>query len=106
MEFSAYLMFNGTCEAAMNFYKDALSANITHIQRFGESPMPSEDPEWNQKIMHCGIEKDGFLIMGSDSRDKNGGIIEGNNVQMSINLHSPAEIDQVFAAISEGGRVT
>jgi PhnB protein len=106
MEFSVYLMFNGECEEAMNFYREALGAEMKMMQRYGESPMPSEDPEWNQKIMHCGIQKDGFLIMASDSRDKNGGIINGNNVHISLNFMSEEEISSTFEAISAGGQIT
>ena len=99
-------MFNGDCEAAMNFYQEALGAEQVSMQRYGDSPMPSEDAVWNKKIMHCGIRKDGFLIMASDSRDKNGGIVTGNNVQVSINLHSEEEINKVFAAMSAGANIT
>ena len=90
----------------MNFYQEALGAEQVSMQRYGDSPMPSEDPAWNQKVMHCGIRKDGFLIMASDSRDKSGGIVTGNNVQVSINLHSEEEINKVFAAMSGGANVT
>jgi hypothetical protein len=45
-------------------------------------------------------KKDGFLIMASDNRDKSGGIVTGNKVQVSINLHSEEEINKVFAAMS------
>jgi PhnB protein len=106
MEFSAYLMFNGDCEEALNFYEKALGAENIGMQRYGESPMPSEDAAWNQKIMHGALRKDGFLIMGSDSRDKNGGIITGNNVQLSITLKSAEEINQVFEQMSQGGIIT
>jgi PhnB protein len=106
MEFSAYLMFNGSCEEAMNFYRDALGAEMVSMQRYGESPMPSDDPVWNQKIMHCAIRKDRFLIMASDSRDKKGGIVTGNNVQISVGFESQEEIDRTFAAISAGGTIT
>lgn len=106
MEFSVYLMFNGNCEEALNFYKAALGAESLGMQRYGDSPMPSEDTAWNQKIMHGAIRKDGFLIMASDSRDKSGGIVTGNNVQVSITLDSVEEIDQVFERISKGANVT
>jgi PhnB protein len=68
--------------------------------------MPSDDPVWNQKIMHCAIRKDRFLIMASDSRDKKGGIVTGNNVQISVGFESQEEIDRTFAAISAGGTIT
>lgn len=106
MEFSAYLMYNGNCEAAINFYKDALDANMLHLQRFGDSEMAEIDPAWKDKILHCGIEKDGFIIMASDSRNSRGGVVRGDNVQLSVNHNSEEEIDAVFAAISEGGNIT
>ncbi|MEO6833481.1 MAG: VOC family protein [Chitinophagaceae bacterium] len=106
MEFSVYLMFNGNCEAAINFYKEALGANLLHLQRFGESDMPDIDPVWKDKILHCGIEKEGFIIMGSDSKDSTGGVVRGDNVQLSINHTSEEEIDKTFAAISAGGNIT
>ena len=106
MEFSVYLMFNGNCEAAINFYKEALDANLLHLQRFGESDMPDIDPVWKDKILHCGIEKEGFIIMGSDSKDSTGGVVRGDNVQLSINHTSEEEIDKTFVAISAGGNIT
>jgi len=106
MEFSVYLMFNGDCEAAINFYKEALGAEMLHMQRFAESEMPAMDPEWAQKILHCGLQKDGFVIMASDSRDKNGGIVTGNNVQVSVSFKEESEIDKTFAAIAAGGEIT
>lgn len=106
MEFSAYLMFNGDCEAAINFYKEALDANLLHFQRFGDSDMPDLDPALKDKVLHCGIEKDGFIIMASDSNVPSGGVVRGDNVQLSINHNSEGEIDKIFAAISAGGKVT
>ena len=106
MEFSVYLMFNGDCEAAINFYVKALGAEMKHLQRFGESPMATGDPEQDEKILHCGIEKDGFMIMASDNNDKKEGIVSGNNVHVSVNLNSESEIENVFNAISEGGTIT
>lgn len=106
MEFSIYLMFNGNCEEAINFYQNALGAEMLGLQRYSDSPMPSQDADWNQKILHCALRKDGFLIMASDSRDKAGGIVTGNNVQISITLGSEEEINSVFEKFTAGGHIT
>lgn len=105
MEFSVYLNFNGNCEDAMNFYKEALGAEMKMMQRFGDSPMPNVAEEDKHKVLHCGIEKDGFFIMASDTMSKDH-VTFGNNSSISLNFHNEAEIDQTFAAISEGGKVT
>lgn len=106
MEFSIYLMFNGNCEEAMSFYQNALGAESVGLQRYSDSPMPTADPEWNQKVLHCAIRKDGFLIMASDSRDKSGGIVTGNNVQISVTLKDEEEINRIFGNFSEGATIT
>lgn len=106
MEFSIYLMFNGNCEEAIRFYQDALDAEMLGLQRYSDSPMPAQDPDWNQKILHCAIRKEGFLFMASDSRDKSGGIVTGNNVQISITLNSEEEINGIFEKFSRGGHIT
>ena len=104
MEFSIYLNFNGTCEEAMNFYKDALGAEMKMMQRYGESPMPHDEADKN-RVLHCGIEKDGFLIMASDSNAQHP-VTFGNNAAISINFHNEAEIDRIYAALSAGGQQT
>lgn len=108
MEFSVYLAFNGTCAEAMNFYKEALGANMVTMQRFSDMPpnpnMPVAEEDKN-KVLHCSIEKDGQHIMASDSNSKHP-VTFGNNATISVNLHSDEEIERVFNAISAGGNVT
>lgn len=51
MKLTPYIYFKGNAEEAMNFYAEALGGNIASIQRYGDSPMPS-DVDYTQKIMH------------------------------------------------------
>ena len=104
MEFSVYLAFNGQCEAAMNFYKDALGAEMKMMQRYSDSPMPHA-PEDANLILHSNMEKDGFILMGSDGSSKHP-VTFGDNAAISINFHSDEEITRVFNAISAGGHIT
>ena len=52
MQLSPYLAFNGTCEAALNFYKDIFNGEIVEFMRFGDSPMEISDDAKN-RIMHA-----------------------------------------------------
>jgi len=46
-----YLMYNGVCEEAMNFYKECFNGEIVNMGRYGDSPM--EVPESHKtKIVH------------------------------------------------------
>ena len=40
MKLTTYLNFNGSCEAAFNFYAEALEGEITAVNRFEGGPMP------------------------------------------------------------------
>ena len=109
MDYSVYLTFNGNCEEAMNFYKDALGAEMISIQRFGDMPpMPGAPPlsdEDKKRVLHCNIGKDGRTIMASDSQAHHP-VTFGNNAAISLNFSNEADIDRTFAAISAGGNIT
>ena len=40
MDVNPYLMFNGRCEEALEFYKSAVGASDVHLIRFSEAPAP------------------------------------------------------------------
>ena len=44
MNVQPYLFFNGRCEEALGFYRDALGAEVTALMRFRENPEPSHNP--------------------------------------------------------------
>ena len=52
-----YLFFAGRCEEALNFYQNALGAEIDMIMRFNESPEPTPpgmlQAGFEQKVMHA-----------------------------------------------------
>ena len=64
-----YLMFNGTCEKAMHFYKDCFDGELGYLGRYGDSPM-NVDPADKDKIMHVEFKFWGGSIMASDHIDK------------------------------------
>ena len=42
MKVQPYLMFNGRCEEAINFYKAELGAEVLALMRFKENPPPPD----------------------------------------------------------------
>ena len=105
-----YLTFDGTCEAAFNFYKSVFGGEFQFIGKFKdmpdnpEYPVPDADKE---KIMHVSlpISKE-TTLMGSDSSEAFGHIeAQGNNFSISVNSDSVEEITRIYNALSKGGKI-
>lgn len=103
MNLIIYLFFNGNCEEAMNFYKDALHGTVELVQRYGDAPMPTDEADKN-KIMHATMKMDKFTMMFSDSGAKQD-VTFGTNYALSLDFKDQDSIDKTYAALSEGGTV-
>jgi PhnB protein len=102
-----YLMFNGDCEKALNFYKDALDGKITYLGRYDESPL-EVDNEFNDKIIHSELKWDGGAIMASDHLKGADFHTErsGSNVHLNLSFIDETEMMNVFNKLKAGGKVT
>ena len=65
MQLTPYIMFNGNCEEALNFYAKALGGGIVHLFRYEGSPMESMASD-KQKIMHATMIAKDITIKGAD----------------------------------------
>jgi PhnB protein len=102
-EVVTYLNFDGNCREAMTFYKECLGAEL-HLIPFSEMP-GDHPPESKHRIMHARLAKGAMAIMASDTMPGMP-LHQGNNFSISIQCDSQHEIDSLFAALSEGGKVT
>ncbi|MBE0639014.1 MAG: VOC family protein [Bacteroidales bacterium] len=104
-----YLTFNGNCEEAFNFYKSVFGGEFPYIGRFKDMPAGSPVPDdMKEKIMHVSlpISKE-TTLMGSDASETFGQTANfGDNISLSVNTDSEEEATSLFAALSEGGRIT
>ncbi len=104
MILTPYIHFQGNAEEALNFYKEALGGEIISINRYGDSPMPS-DEDYKNKIIHSRLQFGSNLIMISDTFKGNIVSTKGN-IQLSISMDDEAKTQEIFDKISAGGRVT
>lgn len=105
MSLITYLFFNGNCEEAMNFYATAVSnSSIQYMQRYGETDMPVDDA-YKNKVMHAVMTIHGTTVMMSDANEKSQVTI-GNNFSLSIDFKEEGEMEAIFNALSDGGKVT
>ena len=107
MSVQPYLTFGGRCQEAVDFYRDALGAEVEMLMRFKESPdtpPPGMVPaNWGDKVMHCSLKIGDTVLMVSD------GCASGENFQgfsLSLTVANEAEVDRKFAALSDRGQVT
>lgn len=102
-----YLFFNGRCEQALEFYRQALGAEVEMIMRYKESPEPPPPgmvpPDWGEKIMHTSFRIGGHRIMASDGCSETPGF---NGFSLSLSVTTEAEAGRCFTALAAGGKVT
>ncbi len=105
-----YLNFNGNCEQAFEFYKEAFGGEFVVLSRFDEMPdnQNYEIPEnYKDKVMHVSLPiSEGSVLMGCDSPDAFAETAEfGPNFSISINTDSVEKTKALFTHLSEGGLV-
>ena len=102
-----YLFFDGRCEEAVEFYRKKLGAEVTMMMRFSDSPEPPPPgmvpPGSEKKIMHTSFRIGETTVMASDGDCKGKASFAG--FSLSLSVASDAQAEQVFAALSDGGKV-
>jgi PhnB protein len=99
-----YLIFNGRCEEAIEFYRKALGAEVTMLLRFKDAPDPSMcTPGSENKVMHANLQIGESVILASDGRCT--GQMSFAGFSLSLTLKNVADADRFFAALSDGGQV-
>ena len=100
-----YLFFGGRCEEALEFYRQAIGAEVLMMMRYKDSPDPHGMPEcFVDKIMHAGFRVGATTVMASDGSCEAPANFEG--FSLSITVPDEAEADRVYAALAEGGLET
>jgi PhnB protein len=99
-----YLFFDGRCEEALEFYKNALGAQVLMLVRYKENPDSSHNPPGAEnKIMHARLTVGGSVIFASDGHCAGKPQFEG--FSLSITVDSEAGADRYFNALADGGQV-
>ena len=101
-EFQTYLNFNGNCRQAMEFYAKCLGAELFTMP-FSQGPM-EVSAEAKDKVLHARLSKGTQVIMASDC-PPGVPLQQGNNFSININCESREELDKLFAALGEKGKV-
>ncbi len=104
MQVQPYLMFEGRCEEAVEFYRKALGAEVTRLMRFKESPDPYKcSPGTENKVMHMSFRIGDTTLLASDGRCTGQPNFQG--FSLTLTVPDDAEAERLFASLSDGGQV-
>jgi PhnB protein len=108
MKVEPYLSFEGRCDEAIEFYKNAVGAKVDMLMRFKENPEPHPSgacpPEYENKVMHASLLIGDSRVMVSDGRCTKK--TNFGSITLSLTVSNDAEAEQRFAALGESGDVT
>ncbi len=103
MNIYPYLIFEGNCREAMNFYHQCLGGELT-IMRVSETPLAVQFPsDYGDKTVHSRLIKDSFTLMASDNFQRT--TDTGNKINLFVDLTSEEDLHRLFSLLSEKGTV-
>ena len=104
MPVQPYLIFEGRCEEAIEFYKKALGAKVEMLMRFKQAPDQSMiSPGSAEKVMHAAIKVGDSAVLMSDGRNTGKANFQG--FSLTLYAKDAAEADKMFNALAAGGEV-
>jgi PhnB protein len=106
MQIQPYLFFDGRCEEAIEFYRDAVGAEVTMLMRFKENPEATAGcmpPGAEDKVMHASLRIGDATVLASDGRCTGQPSFQG--FALSLTVSNADEAERVFAALGNGGQV-
>jgi PhnB protein len=101
-----YLFFEGSCDAALGFYKEKLGAEVTALMRYKDGPEPTGDCGTTiqpDKVMHAAFRIGETVLMASDGQCSGKPNFSGFALTLTVK-DIPAS-ERAFAALSDGGQV-
>ena len=103
-----YLSFDGNCREVFDFYRSVFGGEYQILMTFGDGPPDMGISEADlDKVMHATLTVGDGIIMGSDMPANFGPPpVVGNNFSLSYPTRSREDTDELFAKVSEGGKVT
>jgi len=106
-----YLVYNGNCEEAFNFYKNIFGNSDLHITYYKETPEESKKffPNApNENVVHATLKiNENTVIMGNDNANPSGQLTKpiSNDFYIYVNSDNPKEAIRIFNELSVGGKI-
>ena len=103
---STYLLLDGTCKEAMEFYRSCLGGELS-VSLVGDTPMKSMlPPAMHARVINAHLKAEGISLSASDWMLPNEHPVSGNTVCLFISGGTAKEIRSLFDRLSDGATVT
>jgi PhnB protein len=103
-ELMPYLQFQGDCEEALNFYREALDGRIEIASRYDNPAMNAAEEDKN-KILHASLYFGKHLIFASDTLAKKTNEPIVGNISISLGFQDEEQAKKIFETLSAGGKI-
>lgn len=97
-----YLVFNGNCTQAIEFYESVFDTKNSGIMKFSDMP-PSENMEIDnpELVMHAEIPVEGGKLLLSDNPDLN--TIIGDNITINFSSNDVEKVKSIWKNFIDKG---
>ena len=112
MKVESYLMFEGRCDEALEFYRHALGAQVTMLMRYKDNPEPAAGQgcadgggpgPTPEMVMHASFTVGDTQIMASDGMGSGHASFQG--ISLALSPTNEADAKRYFDALADGGKV-
>jgi PhnB protein len=98
-----YLLFNGNCRQAMEFYQKHLGGKL-EMMDFSQAPAGEVPPGSEKLVMHACLTSGSLNLMASDAT-KDTAVKAGDDSYLCLSAESDEEAERLYKALSDKGRV-
>ncbi|MGQ4878657.1 VOC family protein [Billgrantia sp. LNSP4103-1] len=109
MQLSTYLIFDGNCREAFEFYQHCFDAKLEAMATYGEMPDSEgmEIPEEARNlVMHARLRIGDQTLMASDNSPCSPAPYEGiKGASIAVGVDSVQQAEQLFNALADNGSV-
>ena len=103
---SPYLLLDGTCKEAMEFYQACLGGELS-LSLVGDTPMKAMfPPEMHDRVINAHLQAEGISLSASDWMLPSEQPVSGNTVCLFIRGGTPGETRSLFEILAAGAKVT
>lgn len=101
-----YLLFDGDCKQAMEFYKSCFGGELTQLPVKDSPAKDSMPASQHEKIVNARLKSANLDFSASDWLRPDRARIPGNTVCLYLSVATFPELSALFARLAEGGEVT
>jgi len=106
MRLTPYLLFDGNCHEAMEFYRCCIGGDLTFM-KVKDSPAKDHMPAFQlEKTINARLKSGDIEISASDWLQLDQTRVHGNTVCLYLSGGTAQELKALFGKLSEGANVT